>query len=1090
MKSLLALLILLVPCFAENAPPLLFTRPALGKTRIVFSYAGDLWSVPREGGDAARLTAGPGIETDPVFSPDGLEVAFSGEYEGNVDVYVVSVDGGIPRRLTYHPGSDVPVAWTPDGKRIVFRSNRESYSRFSKLFSIPVKGGFPESLPLPSGWSAAFSSDQARLAYMPITPANTIWKHYRGGRTTPIWIANLADSSVQKIPNNNCNDSNPLWMGKKVIFLSDRNGAIALFSYNPASGKVEQILPNNGLDLKWASSFGDTIAYEQFGAIHLFDLKSGKSKQVDIRLAGDITEVRPSMQKVGSKIVNARISPTGARAVFEARGEIFTVPADKGDVRDLTNTSGVAERDASWSPDGKQIAYFSDASGEYQLHLRSQNGLGAVIKISLGDHPAFFYKPAWSPDSKKIAYTDNRLNVWYIDLEKKLPVLIDTDTYQTPFRDMSPEWSPDGKWIAYNKILKNHLRAVCVYSLDSGKATQITDGLSDADYTEWDKNGKYLYFTASTNRGLSTSWLDMSSIDRKVTRSVYVVVLRKEDPSPIAPESDDEKPVDETKKDDKDKDKEKDKGKEPVTVRIDFDNIDQRILALPIAERNYAGLSVGKTGNLYLIEANEVSDAFRDQPTSTIQKFDLKSRKTEKIVEGVKAFDLSNDGEKMLFQQGDKWFIASSGAPPKPNEGVLKTEAMEMRVDPRAEWGQIYHEIWRIERDFFYDPNTHGLNLKAAEEKYLPYAENVASREDLNYLFAEMLGDLSVGHLFVGGGAYPEVKKVPGGLLGADYKIENGRYRFARVYRGENWNPNLKAPLTQPGVNVAAGEYLLAVNGRDLQSSDSVYAFFEGTADKSVVIRVGPDPSGANSREVTVVPVADEFNLRNRAWMDDNRRKVDQMSGGRLAYVYLPNTAGQGYTNFNRYYFAQIGKEGAVIDERFNGGGDIADYIIDYLKRPQTNFFMTRYGSEFSTPQNQIFGPKAMIINEYAGSGGDALPWLFRNQKVGKLVGKRTWGGLVGIFGFPQLIDGGSVTAPNLAFYNLTKEWDVENHGVPPDIEVDDDPASVMQGHDPQLEKAVEILLQDLREHPLPKYEKPPFPNYHNGHPGNSVGSR
>ncbi len=1076
MKRLLALFILLVPCFAENAPPLLFSSPALGKARIVFSYAGDLWSVPREGGDAVRLTAGPGIEANPVFSPDGADIAFSGEYEGNVDVYVVSADGGVPRRLTYHPSPDVPVAWTPDGKSILFRSDRESYSRFSKLFSVPAQGGFPESLPLPSGFSGVFSPDQARLAYMPITPANTIWKHYRGGRTTPIWIAKLADSSVTKIPNSNCNDSNPMWAAGKVIFLSDRDGPISLFSYDPSSGKVQQILPNNGLDLKSASSFGDTIAYEQFGAIYLFDLKSGKSKRVDIRLAGDITDVRPSMQKVGSKIVNARISPTGARAVFEARGEVFTVPAEKGTVRDLTNTSGVAERDPSWSPDGKQIAYFSDESGEYQLHLRPQNGLGTVTKIPLGSPPGFFYEPAWSPDSKKIAYTDNRLNVWYIDLDKKQPVRIDTDTFQTPFLDLSPQWSPDGKWIAYNKILKNHLRAVFVYSLDSGKATQITDGLSDADYARWDKNGKYLYFTASTNRGLSTSWLDMSSIDRKVTRAVYVVVLRKEDPSPIAPESDDEKPVDAAKKDEKDKDKEKDKG--PAAVQIDFDNIDQRILALPIAERDYLGMFAGKTGILYLVEANNVSD-FRDRPVYTVQKFDLKSRKTEKVLEGAQSFDLSHDGEKMLFQQGEKWFIASSGAPPKPNEGLLKTDAMEMRVDPREEWRQIYHEIWRIERDFFYDPNTHGLNLKAAEEKYRPYAENVASREDLNYLFAEMLGELSVGHLFVGGGAYPEVKRVPGGLLGADYTIENGRYRFARVYRGENWNPNLKAPLTQPGVNVVAGEYLLAVNGRDLLPPESVYALFEGTADKAVVIRVGPDPSGANSREVTVVPIASEFNLRNRAWMDDNRRKVDQMSGGRLAYVYLPNTAGQGYTNFNRYYFAQIGKEGAVIDERFNGGGDIADYIIDYLKRPQTNFFMTRYGLEFTTPQNQIFGPKVMIINEYAGSGGDALPWLFRQEKVGKLVGKRTWGGLVGIFGFPELIDGGFVTAPNLAFYNLAKEWDVENHGVPPDIEVDYDPALVRQGHDPQLERAVEVALQELKEHPLPKYERPPFPNYH-----------
>ncbi|MGA7415507.1 MAG: protease, partial [Bryobacteraceae bacterium] len=459
MKRFLALLILLVPCFAENLPPLLFSSPALGKTRIVFSYAGDLWSVPREGGDAVRLTAGPGIEANPVFSPDGSDVAFSGEYEGNVDVYVVSADGGVPRRLTYHPGSDVPVAWTPDGKGILFRSSRESYSRVSKLFAVPAQGGFPESLPLPSGWSGVFSPDQVQLAYMPITPANTIWKHYRGGRTTPIWIAKLADSSVTKIPNGNCNDSNPMWAAGKVIFLSDRNGPISLFSYDPGSGRVQQILPNNGLDLKSASSFGDTIAYEQFGAIYLFDLKSGKSNRVNIRLAGDITDVRPSMQKVGSKIVNARISPTGARAVFEARGEIFTVPAEKGNVRDLTNTSGVAERDPSWSPDGMQIAYFSDESGEYQLHLRPQNGLGTVTKIPLGDPPAFFYEPVWSPDNKKITYIDNRLNVWYIDLEKKQPVLIATDTFQTPFLDLSPRWSPDGKWIAYNKILRNHLRA-------------------------------------------------------------------------------------------------------------------------------------------------------------------------------------------------------------------------------------------------------------------------------------------------------------------------------------------------------------------------------------------------------------------------------------------------------------------------------------------------------------------------------------------------------------------------------------------------------------------------------------------------------
>ncbi|HEX4808852.1 MAG TPA: PDZ domain-containing protein [Bryobacteraceae bacterium] len=1074
---IIALLLTFLPILAAaDSKALLLRQPALGKTQIVFSYAGDLWTVSREGGQAVRLTSGPGIEGNPVFSPDGTQVAFSGQYEGNTDVYTVSAEGGIPKRLTFHPAAETPVAWTPDGSKILFRSAAESYSRFTKLFTVSAQGGLPESLPLPSGFSGSYSADEQKLVYMPIIPAFDIWKRYRGGRTTPIWIAKLSDSSVEKIPRNNSNDINPVWIGSKIYFLSDRNGPVTLFSYDPASKKVSQLVQNNALDIKYASAFGETIAYEQFGAIYLFDIHSGKPRRVDIQVSGDVVDVRPSFQKVEAHISNAHISPTGKRAVFEARGDIFSVPVEKGDVRDLTNTPGVAERDPSWSPDGKQIAYFSDQSGEYALHLQPQNGIGSVTTISLGDHPAFFYAPRWSSDSKKIAYTDNRLNVWYIDLEKKQPVKIDADTYQTPFRDLSPVWSPDNKWIAYNKVLKNHLRAVFVYSLDSGTSKQVTDGMSDAIYAQWDKNGKYLYFAASTDQGLSTAWLDMSSIGHQVTRSVYAVVLSKQDPSPVAPESDEEGAAADAKKPVKD---EKASEKAAVPVHIDFENIDQRIVSLPIPARHYTGMFAGKEGVLYLLEAVDVMDQFRDQPSNIVQKFDLKTRKTEKLVEHVTGFDLSSDGEKMLIKQSGKWTIASAAAAPKPGEGLLKTDAMEMRVDPRQEWHQMYNEVWRIERDFFYDPNTHGLNLKEAAEKYRPYLDSVSSRDDLNYLFDEMLGELSVGHLFVAGGAMPEVKHVQGGLLGADYKIENGRYRFAKVYFGENWNPNLKAPLTEPGVNVTAGEYLLAVNGHDLRATDNVYAAFEETAGKEVVIRVGPDSTGANARDVTVVPIADESNLRNRAWMEENRHKVDQLSNGRLAYVYLPNTAGGGYTNFNRYYFAQIGKQGAVIDERFNSGGDIADYIIDYLGRPQTNFFSTRYGSDFTTPQNQIFGPKAMVINEYAGSGGDAMPWLFRQRHVGKLVGTRTWGGLVGIFGFPQLVDGGAITAPNLAFYNLTGEWDVENHGVPPDLEVEFDPALVRQGHDPQLERAVELVMEQLKEHPLPQYHKPPFPNYH-----------
>ena len=570
-----------------------------------------------------------------------------------------------------------------------------------------------------------------------------------------------------------------------------------------------------------------------------------------------------------------------------------------------------------------------------------------------------------------------------------------------------------------------------------------------------------------------------------MTYSVYLAVLNKDDPSPFAPESDDEKKDKkadaDAKKDDKDKDKDKDKAKEPVKVKVDIENIGQRIVATPIPARDYRAMLAGKEGTLFLLE-NPPGPASDGPPHNAIWKFELKTQKTDKVVSGVRAFDVSRDGEKMLFREGDKWTIAGTSGPPKSGEGALKMDDMEVRVDSRAEWKQMYHEVWRIERDFFYDPNLHGLNWQAAEKKYAPYLEQVASRDDLNYLFQEMLGNVTVGHMYVGGGTEPTIKHVKVGLLGADYRVENGRYRFARVYAGENWNPHLMAPLTEPGVHVTAGEYLLAVNGRDVRATDNLYSFFEETAGKSVMLKVGPDASGTGSREVTVVPIENEAALRNRAWMDENRKKVDQLSGGRLAYVYLPNTAEAGYTNFNRYYFAQVGKQGAVINKRFNGGGDVADYIIDNLNRPLMSLWHTREGEDFTTPQNQIFGPKAMIINEYAGSGGDALPWMFRERHVGTLVGKRTWGGLVGIFNFPALMDGGFVTAPNLAFYNLTGEWDVENHGVPPDIEVEYDPAAVRAGHDPQLEKAVAVVLADLEKHPLPVYRRPKFPNYHQAH--------
>src|SRR5262245_32612385 len=700
--------------------PLLMREPTMSRTQIVFSYAGDLWTAPRNGGEASRLTTGIGNESSPQFSPDGTTVAFTGEYDGNVDLYTVPASGGVPKRLTYHPGFDGLAGWTPDGKQLLFSSQRASESRrFARLFTMPVDGVNPTEVPLPMAWEGSYSPDGARLAYVPLQRWFTAWKRYRGGSATPIWIANLSDSSVEKLPRADSNDFNPMWVGDKVYFLSDRSGPITFFDYDTKTKKVAQLIQNNGLDIKSASVGPDGIVYEQFGSINIYDPKSGKTKPVNVTINGDMLSLRPKYEKVANRISDSAISPTGARAVFESRGEIISVPAEKGDARNLTNTPGVAERDPSWSPDGKWIAYFSDESGEYQLHLRDQKGMGEVKKINLGNPPSFFYNPTWSPDSKKIAYSDKRLNIWYVDIEKGQPVKVDTLG-----RGFAPgaNWSPDSRWLAYAKSLKSWYNAVFVYSLEDGKSTQITDGLSDALSPVFDKSGKYIYFTASTDIGPRVFGFDMSSYPHRPTRSVYVAILKKTDPSPLAPESDEEKVAEEKSAEKKDgateeqgdgaKEGEKkpvaaqaaaggpkpgDK-KEPPKVTIDFDNISQRILALPPPNRNYVGLATGKANTLYIIEFPDGAQG------ATLHKFDLEKRKFDKALENINSFDLSANGEKMLYRQQQNWFIAATatlGTPAfKPGEGKIKTEEMEVYVDPRAEWDQMYRETWRIERDF------------------------------------------------------------------------------------------------------------------------------------------------------------------------------------------------------------------------------------------------------------------------------------------------------------------------------------------------------------------------------------------------------
>ncbi|MGA8762216.1 MAG: protease, partial [Candidatus Sulfotelmatobacter sp.] len=792
---------------AQSDPPLLLRDPTVSKTQIVFNYGGDLWIVSREGGDARRLTSAVGDETSPSFSPDGTMVAFTGEYDGNRDVFVVPAAGGVPKRLTYHPADEIVLGWTPDGKKILFMSWGNSFRHFEfQLYTVPVEGGFPTQLPIPIAAEASFSPDGTHLAYVPHVQWQAAWKRYHGGQTTPIWIADLKDSSITKVPRENSNEHFPMWAGDTVYFLSDRNGPVSLFSYDTKTKQVSEALHSDGLDFKRASAGPDAIVIEQFGAIKLYDLNTHQAKNIQIHVSGDLDAVRPHFAKVDPKrIQNFGISPSGARAVFEAWGDIFTVPTNKGDIRDLTHSPAVADRDPAWSPDGKSIAYFSDESGEYELCIRSQNGMGEVRHINLGNPPSFFYTPAWSPDSKKIAYSDKRLNLWYVDLDNPKPKLVDTD-YFGGFgpTQLNQVWAPDSKWIGYSKQLMSGQHAIFMYSLEKAKFFQITDGMSDALYPAFDKNGKYLYFTASTDVALSTAGLDMTSDEHRVSRSAYVAVLSKDEKSPLAPESDEEKSKEEKKADqekekEKDKDKEKDKSKdktadksdsdkdkeakddknkkeEPVVVKVDIEGIGQRILSLPIPAKNYVNLLAGKTGILFLSEGPMVfTEEDQQNLAQTIQKFDLSKRKVDKFLDEVNDYAVSFDGEKILYRKGESWATASTeeppapGAPPKPGIGPLKLDGWQVYVEPRAAWKQIYNETWRIERDFFYDPHYHGLDLAKAKKKYEPYLEGIASRSELTYLFQECLGELTVGHMFVGGGERPEPKKVKVGLLGADY---------------------------------------------------------------------------------------------------------------------------------------------------------------------------------------------------------------------------------------------------------------------------------------------------------------------------------
>ncbi|MBC6995088.1 PD40 domain-containing protein [Lewinella lacunae] len=1034
---------------------------------LAFTYAGDLWIANRDGSAPRRLTIDEGREGAPVFSPDGKTIAFTAQYDGNFDVYTVPAAGGIPQRLTWHPSDDVVRDFTPDGKNILFSSQREAFTnRFNHAFTIGLGGGAATPLDIPTINHAAYSADGKYLAYTPLGDRFSMWKNYRGGTISRIWVMNLADKSVVEIPKptGGSNDTQPQWVNGKVYFRSDRNKEFNLFEYDPATKAVKQLTQFTDFPVISLSAGAGKIVFEQAGYLHELDPATGQHARINVDVQADILDVRPYWISGSENVRSAGASPSGKRLVFDFRGEVVTAPTENGDVMNLSNTPGVHETHPRWSPDGKTIAYFSDASGEYALHLYD-NATKKARPVALNG-TGFYAFPHWSPDSKRIAFVDNGRNLYVLDVASGKVSKVDQDTHYSPgdYRDLFGSWSADGNWLAYSKITETNFERAYVYNLSNGNTRAVSDPLANVTEPTFDPSGKYLYLAASTDAGPVLNWFQQSSNDMRATNGIYLVTLQKEVVNPLIHRNDlEEIKQEETKKDEAEAEK-----KEAVkAVRIDFDGLETRIVHLPIGQGDFSNLAAAKEGELLYLS--------RTDEGAKIHRYSLKDREDKELL-SANWFEVTSNGEKLFVGTNNSWGVTDIGDPAAKDLKAQDAYGLKVKIDPVAEWKNIFYEMWRVNRDYFYDPGMHGVDWAAMKKKYEVFLPEVKTRPDLYRVMEWMGSELGVGHHRFGsrGTELNDPPTVGGGLLGADYETANGRYRIAKIYGGLNWNGDLRSPLTEPGVNVKTGEYLLAVDGEEVVATDNLYRFFEAKADRLVELKVGPNADGSGARTVMVTPISNEYGLRNRDWVEGNIKKVDEATNGQAAYVYVPNTGGGGFEYFKRYFFPQVNKKAIIVDERFNGGGQIADYYIQHLMRPYQNSWTYRYGKDQHAPLASIQGPKVLLVDETAGSGGDLFPYLWRKNELGPIIGKRTWGGLVGVLGYPEFIDGGSVTAPNVAFWD-ENGYRVENEGVAPDIEVEQNPADVMAGKDPQLERAIEEIMKALQANPVQTPKRPPF---------------
>ncbi len=1053
----------------------LLQYPAVSHTQIVFDYAGDLWVAPKEGGVANRLTTPPGEEILPKFSPDGSKIAFSGNYEGNVDVYVIPSKGGMPLRVTYHGYPDRMVDWYPDGKSLLIASSMESgRQRYDQIYKVSAEGGMESKLPIPYGEFGSLSPDGDKIAFTPMSQAFRTWKRYRGGWAPDIWIFDLSKKVAENITDNPANDEFPMWHGSTIYFLSDRgtDERSNIWAYNLSTKQTREVTDFKDFDIHFPSLGPDDIVFEAGGKLYLLDLATEKYHEVKIEVVTDEITIMPRSENVEKMIANFSVASDGKRAIFEARGELFSVPAENGNVIDLTNTSGVAERYPAWSPNGRFIAYWSDRSGEYELTMKDMENPGAEKKLtSYG--PGFRYRIYWSPDSKKLAFIDKAMDIYAYDVagDKTTKVDKEKNVYEGGLEHFKMSWSSDSRWLAYAKDMDNQHSAVYVFDSKENKIRPVTSGYYNDSEPAFDPDGKYLYFL--TNNTFSPVYSDMeNTFVYPNSTKIAVVMLQDTLVSPLAPKNDttvvkadgdakknEEKKTDEKKPEEKSKD-----------VRIDFEGIAGRVVVLPPGAGNYRNVEAISGKVVFLKGPNSGSG----EKKIAAMYYDLEKREDKTIADGVSDYAISADGKKIMIAK-DKSYYITDIAPEQKLEKKMPVSDMTMTVNPREEWRQIFNDVWRFQRDYFYDPNMHGVDWNAMRSQYGKLIDYAMTRSDVNYILGELIGEISSSHTYRFGGDVETPKERAVGYLGVDWQLSNGAYRIQKIIKGAPWDNEDRSPLEQPGINVKEGDYLLAVNGVAVDITKDPYAAFEGLAKKTVELTVNDRPVLDGARKVMVETMPDESRLRLLAWIESNREKVDKATGGKIGYIYVQDTSIPGQNDLERQFTAQIEKEGLIIDERFNSGGQIPDRFIEMLNRKPLAFWAVRDGTNWQWPPIANFGPKVMLINGWSGSGGDAFPFYFREAGVGPLIGERTWGGLIGISGVPQLIDGGIVTVPTFRMYTPDGKWFAEGHGVDPDFKVVEDPAELAKGVDQQLDKGIEVVMQLLKEHPPLAPKQPPY---------------